>query len=103
MKRLNAVAHICPLVPNLIKLKDNFTKIIYESMKEIARDLFLIIPVCRWQRSEECFHRGIQLRLELKPIFTDEGICYSFNALNSYDVYTNEYESQFRILYFEDN
>lgn len=99
------MAHICPLVFDSIKLEDNFTNTIYESMEEVAPETYLLIPVCKWQRSEKCFHRGkgIQLRLKIKPVFTDEGICYSFNALNSFEVYTNEYASQFRISYFKNS
>lgn len=87
MTRLNALAHVCPLLPHLIEYKDNFTdESIYATIQDMApntRESFS--PFCGWQRK---FSKCSKL---FTRVLTDDGLCLTFNALNSHEMYTNEY------------
>lgn len=89
MRRLSAVAHVCPLLPGLVEFKDNFTSdSIYDTLKDVALESYVTLNGCWWNRK-------IVLPCPLKRTFTDEGFCYTFNTLNSNDIYTDEYGSIF--------
>lgn len=66
-------------VDNLIVSK---TQSIYDVLKNISPDITSIIP----------FAKFVSNIAHLQPIFTDQGLCFTFNALNSHDIFKDEYE-----------
>lgn len=57
------------------------TESIYETIKSIGPDPYSFIQ----------FVTFIGNLMHLQPIFTEEGLCYTFNALNSREIFTDEY------------
>lgn len=56
------------------------TKTIYESIKNIGPDQSSVVIFTTWLD---------QIR-HFEPIFTGEGLCYTFNSLNSREIYSDE-------------
>ncbi|XP_055308681.1 pickpocket protein 28-like, partial [Sitodiplosis mosellana] len=84
-KQLNALAHICPLLPQRLKSKENFaTESIYDTIKNLAPNLEYTIQSCSWKQ------KRINCSEFMSPILTSNGLCFQFNALNSRDIYTTE-------------
>lgn len=82
MNQINAIIQTCSLfhifndyivVPN--------GESIYESIKEITLNMNSTIQSAMWlYKVESTF---------FKPIYTAEGLCYTFNSINSQDIYTD--------------
>lgn len=53
---------------------------IYETIKEVAPN----------QESVILAASRIGFQVQFQPIFTQEGLCFTFNSINSRDLYTNE-------------
>lgn len=82
--RLNALAHICPLLPNYVKFNDTFTNdTIYDTIQEMAFEYPKDIEGCSFKGVKSCTDL-------LQPLMTEDGLCFTFNALNSHEIYTNE-------------
>lgn len=78
------LAHVCPRLAEYSISKDNFTdESIYETMKHVSLQLGDIVE--DWRQISD------NLDTEILPIFHEDGICFTFNALNSHDMYTDEY------------
>lgn len=66
--------------------KNVSTPEILNTLRNMSLILEETIFKCSWlYNSDDCED-------DFKTIITEEGICFTFNALNSQDVYTDEYE-----------
>lgn len=85
---MRALFHICPNI-DLIEPPDNddqFTNnSIYEIINDMAQSIKDITFKCNWK--EKLYKTCSDI---LKPIFTDDGLCFAFNALNSNETYTEQ-------------
>lgn len=85
--RFKALVHIC----DFSWLKDDSfpeqyaNDNIYSVIKSIAPTLADTIFKC------EFLHQSVPCSTLFAPILTEEGLCFAFNALNSHEVYTDEY------------
>ncbi|XP_055295204.1 pickpocket protein 28-like [Sitodiplosis mosellana] len=85
---LSAFAHVCPRLPELIDFKDNFTnESIYQIFRMTEEKFERQLSQCSWL---EQVRDGSDCGQYVAPVFTDNGICLTFNALNSYDTYTDQ-------------
>lgn len=83
--QLAAEAHICPFFVGTIPFEDDFAnESIYSTMRDLAPDLEYTMQSCRWLEKE------INCTENISPMMTDDGLTFTFNALNSHDIYTNE-------------
>lgn len=86
-KRLNAIAHICPLLPDQIEQKENFLdESVYDIIQDISPNFNQSVDMCDF-RGHYDDDRCSEFFL---PILTEEGVCFTFNALNSHEIYTEE-------------
>lgn len=87
--RLDALAHICPMLPDIFPVylrydMDDFTDdSIYDIIQDIAPSMAETMIAFRWRNIVE-FERSEFV----VPILTESGVCFTFNALNSYEIYT---------------
>ncbi|XP_031636172.1 pickpocket protein 28-like [Contarinia nasturtii] len=78
--RVNALAQVCPYLPGQIELDDDFAnESMYNTLRDIAPNLEVFL--CRWH-FKDCIKN-------FKPMFTEKGLCFTFNALNSHEIYTD--------------
>lgn len=75
---LKAMAHTCPSFPHSIEFDDEFESI-HEKIEEIAFKVSIVGYA--WQNHGFLNHQFV---------FTEDGRCHTFNALNSRDSYTDE-------------
>lgn len=81
---MKALANICGTIP---PDTDNFSDdSIYHTIRDISISSNDMIDYSSWQTSYK------SLALTFHPLFTAEGICFSFNDLNSHEIYTDEYD-----------
>lgn len=60
---------------------------IYEEFSDVSPNVREMFGSCKWrQKYNPCVSH-------FTPSFTELGICYSFNGLNSHKMYTDEYDN----------
>lgn len=87
MTRIQSLVHICRILAQNVKFKsDDFSNgSIYDVLMDIAPTFDDTIIACKWHDFEECGCPAY-----IVPVLTNYGVCFAFNALNSYDIYTEE-------------
>lgn len=87
LNRIEAVLNVCPSTHVYgVRYQNKFLSAsIYETIKEVAPPFQRIFFLCRWQGT---FRRCSGM---FTPTFTQDGFCFTFNALNSHEMYTEEY------------
>lgn len=83
---MKALANVCPLLPKWIHFKtEKFaSESIYGQIEEIAPRLQDILLFCMWAYFDNICYKIIV------PIMTEDGLCFTFNAMNSHEMYTDE-------------
>lgn len=83
------MAHVCPMIPDLFHFnkRTDVNAYLNDSMYGIIEKLAPTndtIDKC-WLNSKvtDCF--GL-----FDPVLTEEGLCLTYNALNSHDIYTEQ-------------
>lgn len=69
------------LEPELVAPTQNQS--IYDAISEISPNLDSVILFAYWTSN-------LTLTLKFKPILTEEGLCFTFNSLNSGEIFTDE-------------
>lgn len=63
---------------------------IYDVIEDMAPQFNETFLACQWQgKVDDCTKYIV-------PVFTEDGFCFSFNALNAHDIFTEEYISFFK-------
>lgn len=84
MLNFDALLQICAALKYRLKLENPYVNdSIYDTIEGMAPDLDYVMNECRWQGKQyNCSELFV-------PIITKWGLCFTFNALNSHDFYTN--------------
>lgn len=85
IKRLEAFDHICADKTASPYQKHNFTS---ESIYDVIEGMAISLD----DNVHKCWFHGKQIDCtkHLVPIFTEGGLCFTFNALNSHDIYSDK-------------
>lgn len=83
---MEAIVHLCrsQVIKDFDIGTNNITSEFFDILKEVAPALVDTINFCKWRdHLSDC-------RDLFQRIITEEGVCYTFNAINSRDIYTNQ-------------
>lgn len=85
---MEALSHICQFnFRTAIRWGQNFTNSsIYDTLEDIAPSLNYSMFKCSW------FNQNVPCSTYFAPVLTENGLCFSFNTLNSHEVLSDEYE-----------
>lgn len=86
MEHLIALSHICDLKTfGGFEVGKNFTDaVLIQQINDISIKLNDSLHYCNWHyKDKKCFEL-------FRPILTEEGICFTFNSLNSRDIYSKK-------------
>lgn len=82
--QLDAIVSICimemPRLANGVKIPR--TESVYKTITRMGPNIDSVILFASFKKTVVRF----------EPIFTPDGLCFTFNSLNSRDIYTDEYE-----------
>lgn len=82
--RLKALAHVCPLLSSELQSEDEYlNESIFNTIENISLSLSESLLKCH-----DYNKRSICNSL-FSTVLTDEGVCFSINALNSHEIYTD--------------
>lgn len=83
---MEPLLHICEFLDiKYAKFGSKFTnESIYEIIQNVAPSFNKTLTACKWQFK---IYNALEL---FAPVLTGEGVCFSFNALNSRDIFTDE-------------
>ncbi|XP_031628298.1 pickpocket protein 28-like [Contarinia nasturtii] len=84
--QMQSVLQICdPHLTENFSLDQEFaSNDIYSIIKNLAPNMFDTLFYCKWRNKFSfCYEH-------YKPVLTEEGLCFTFNALDPWDIYTDE-------------
>lgn len=83
MKQMEALLQTCGTeIP--FDFGNNFTDAsVIQTLKYMSINLHEFMDVCIWQKYRNCSNF-------FQPILTEDGFCFTFNSLNSRDIYTDK-------------
>lgn len=93
---MKAGAHVCdPFLVEDFNLEQIHTgNSVYNIINDISPTFNDTMRLCKWR------HKIDFCSAYFVPILTEEGVCFTFNALNSRDIYTEKYEFIFSTDFF---
>ena len=83
--RMLKLVNVCPLLTVVIPNKNDFAdEDIFNAIEDVAPNVEQITLSCAWKGAI------INCSEYLEPILTHHGVCFTFNGLNSRDIYTDQ-------------
>lgn len=86
MERLEALIQICDAetFEGFVDSKNTTDASIVQTLHDMSLKLNDSIEDCKWRnKNKKCSEL-------FRPILTEDGICFTFNSLNSQDIYTEK-------------
>lgn len=93
--RINVLPHICEnLWKKFYDSNEKFVRAtVFNMIEEMAPTLSDTLRKCLWKGSGD----GNTCSDLFVPILTEEGLCFSFNALNWNEIYTEKYANNYSV------
>ena len=82
---MNALAHLCEHLSDRYDFEEDYSgEWIYGIFGDVAPSLNDTLTHCMWLNKDgPCAKMFV-------PVLTENGLCFTYNALNSHEIYTNE-------------